>query len=67
MPQLQPQQQGGDRTTPTNHGHKGLFQNTCREVAVEPAPAVPESLEGNGLLQRGQLERYQQDKVLAKG
>lgn len=53
----------------------GLFQNVCTEVAVESAlamqrcqaeecPSCLHKLEGNGLLQSGQLERHQQDKVL---
>lgn len=52
-----------------------LFQNVCTEVAVESAlamqrcqaeecPSGVHKLEGNGLLQRGQLAKYRQDKVL---
>lgn len=51
----------------------GLFQNICTVVEsvlavqrcqAEACPSCLHKPEGTGLLQRGQLETYQQDKVL---
>lgn len=56
----------------TDHGQKekGCSKISARRWLLDLHLQCPESLhslEGNGLLQRGQLERYQQDKVLGPG